>query len=105
MPNSRTLEQILALLRARQAELRQRGVLHAAVFGSVARGEEQAASDIDILVELDPAQRPTLLTYAGVIRVLAALAAPLGRSVDVAQRRRLRDHVRPAAERDAIAAF
>ena len=62
-------------------------------------------SDVDIMIELDPAQHLTLLTYAGIVRQLEALAAPLGRQIDVAQRRRLRAHVRPAAERDAVQAF
>ena len=105
MPTARTLDQVLALLRGRAADLRHRGVLHAAVFGSVARGEDVPDSDVDIMIELDPAQRHTLLTYVGIIRELEALAAPLGRRVDVAQRRRLRPHVRPAADRDAVAAF
>ena len=32
--------------------LRERGVLRAGVFGSYARGEEELASDLDLLVEL-----------------------------------------------------
>jgi predicted nucleotidyltransferase len=36
------------------SEVRAAGVRHAAVFGSVARGDAVANSDIDILVELDP---------------------------------------------------
>jgi predicted nucleotidyltransferase len=31
------------------------GVAHAAVFGSVARGDDRPDSDVDILVDLDPA--------------------------------------------------
>jgi predicted nucleotidyltransferase len=47
-------EEIIATLRAVQAELRQRGVRHAALFGSLARGHGKRTSDIDILIELDP---------------------------------------------------
>jgi len=47
-------ERIIATLRAHQAELNRRGVRHAALFGSVARGEGKRTSDIDILIELDP---------------------------------------------------
>jgi predicted nucleotidyltransferase len=95
----------LTLLRARAAELRRGGILHAAVFGSVARGEEIPGSDVDIMIELDPARRLTLLTYVGLVRQIEALATPLGRRIEVAQRRRLRPHVRPTAERDAVSAF
>lgn len=33
------LQNVLAVLRAHERELRDQGVLHAALFGSVARGE------------------------------------------------------------------
>jgi predicted nucleotidyltransferase len=46
--------EILERLRAREADLRVRGVAHAALFGSVAHGEGRADSDIDIMVELAP---------------------------------------------------
>jgi predicted nucleotidyltransferase len=105
MSTDRTLDRVLTLLRARAAELRRGGVLHAAVFGSVARGEEISDSDVDIMIELDPAQRLTLLSYARIVRQLETLSGPLGRRIDIAQRRRLRPHVRPAAERDAVQAF
>ena len=49
-----------------------------AVFGSVARGEAHAASDIDFLVEFEP--RSSLLDL---IHLEDALAALLGRRVDV----------------------
>ena len=44
------LKSVLETLRAHETELRGLGVAHAAVFGSVARGEERAESDIDVLV-------------------------------------------------------
>jgi hypothetical protein len=47
------LSDVLQTLRTHQNELRLLGVSHAAVFGSVARGEASANSDIDVLVELD----------------------------------------------------
>ena len=37
-----------------RSELRSRGVTHAALFGSRARGEARADSDIDIMVEIAP---------------------------------------------------
>jgi predicted nucleotidyltransferase len=47
------LKTVSALLKLHQADLRQRGVKSLAVFGSVARGEAAASSDIDVLVEFD----------------------------------------------------
>jgi uncharacterized protein len=44
------LDSCLLALREREAELKQRGVLHAGIFGSVARREDRVDSDIDIAV-------------------------------------------------------
>lgn len=46
-------EQILSTLRAHRAELRGLGVRSLALFGSVARGEATAGSDVDLLVDFD----------------------------------------------------
>ena len=48
-------DEIIKRLKEREADLRAHGVTHAALFGSVARGEQRPDSDIDILVDLDPA--------------------------------------------------
>lgn len=47
------LQNVLDTLRSHESDLRRLGVSHAAVFGSVARGEAGAESDIDVLVDLD----------------------------------------------------
>ncbi|MBV9517278.1 MAG: nucleotidyltransferase domain-containing protein, partial [Hyphomicrobiales bacterium] len=46
--------EILAKLRDNAPALRSRGVKHAALFGSHARGDAQPDSDIDILIEIEP---------------------------------------------------
>lgn len=48
-----TREQVLAKLSERRDEIRRFGVRSLGVFGSVARGETTAASDLDFLVEFD----------------------------------------------------
>jgi predicted nucleotidyltransferase len=53
---------VLERLRAHETDLRQLGVAHASVFGSVARGEAGAESDIDVLVELDENQPMGILS-------------------------------------------
>ena len=57
-----SLQAALSVLCAHESELRAAGVCHAAVFGSVARGDAIAASDIDVLVELDAAAHVSLYT-------------------------------------------
>jgi uncharacterized protein len=44
--------EIIAKLRAREAELREAGVASLSVVGSFARGDDRNDSDIDLLVRL-----------------------------------------------------
>ena len=46
--------EIIAILRAHEAELRTAGVQSLSLFGSVARGEATEASDVDVLIRLTP---------------------------------------------------
>lgn len=64
---------VLQQLRAHRTELRQRGIRHIAVFGSVARGEATPASDVDVIIELSPRRKFTLLDLAGVQELLSHL--------------------------------
>ncbi|MDB5521732.1 MAG: nucleotidyltransferase [Tardiphaga sp.] len=49
-----TSAEILDVLRRSEPELRAKGVRHAGLFGSAARGEANPDSDIDIMIDLDP---------------------------------------------------
>jgi predicted nucleotidyltransferase len=77
-------------------------VLHAALFGSTARGDNRVGSDIDILIEIDPEARLTVFDYVDVKEYIADL---FDESVDVVNRDALKSHIRPAATADAIYAF
>ncbi len=89
-------------LRKSQSALRERGVLHAALFGSTARGDNRVGSDIDIMIEIDPEARMTVFDYVGLKEYIADL---FDGPVDVVNRDALKSHVRPAATADAIYAF
>ena len=95
-------DHILDTLRAHEAELRRRGVRHAALFGSAARREARPASDIDIMIELDPGAPVGLFEYVAISQFLADLFPA---RVDVANRNGLKPAVRAGAERDAVYAF
>ena len=97
-----TRDEVIATLQAHQQELKQRGVLHAAVFGSVARREERPDSDIDILIELDPDQSLDVFAYTGLKRFITGLF-PL--SVDVINEAALKQGLRGSVRRDTAYAF
>jgi len=96
------IEATLEMLRAYQAELRLAGVRHAAVFGSVARGDAVVNSDVDVLVELDPAAHVSLYDLVGIELRLAEI---FGRKVDVVSKRGLRPGLDDAILADAVTAF
>jgi predicted nucleotidyltransferase len=95
-------DEIIARLRENEAALRKRGVAHAALFGSRARGDQRPESDTDIMIEFDPTARVTVFDYAGLKDYIAAL---FDGEVDVVNRDGLKPCVKPAATADAIYAF
>ncbi len=82
--------------------MKQRGVRSAALFGSHARSGASEDSDIDIFIELDPAVPLGVWEYAAICDFIGTIVP--GR-VDVSNRAKLKDYVRPSAENDAIFAF
>jgi hypothetical protein len=96
-----SIEAIETLQRSERA-LRERGVLHAALFGSVARGSHKANSDIDIMIEIDPDIRMTVFDYVELKDYIGSL---FEEPVDVVNCEGLKPYIRPAATTDAIYAF
>lgn len=80
-----SLNTVISTLRANRADLERLGVVHAAVFGSVARGDQGADSDVDVAVELEP--KRSILDMA---EVAAAMNTLLNTHVDVVSLSRLR---------------
>jgi predicted nucleotidyltransferase len=92
----------LKILRSYESALRARGIRHAALFGSIARGDNRPDSDIDILVEFDPSAHVTIYDYVGIKNYIASL---FSRPVDVVDREALKPHLRGPSAREAIYAF
>lgn len=74
-----------------------RGAHNLRVFGSVARGDAGANSDVDFLVDLEPGR--SLLDLGGLLMDLQNL---LGRSVDVVTERGLRQRIRERVLKEAV---
>ena len=96
------VDRVLDTLRTHENELRRLGVSHAAVFGSVARGEARADSDVDVLVDLDQDRPLGIFEYA---RLKIYINEILNGTGDVVNRRTLKPLLRDSILRDAVHAF
>lgn len=91
-------QDVLKTLRRETAKVRVRfGVRRLALFGSVARDEAGADSDVDVLVEFDGPV--TLDRYMG---LKFHLEDVLGARVDLVTTSGLKARARPVVEREAI---
>ena len=95
-------ERVVATLRAHEAELRHAGIRRLSLFGSVARGDAQADSDVDLAAELDPAARVDLVRLVALERQIAEM---LGRPVDLLPEPVEKPRLRANIERDRVRAF
>lgn len=97
---SALLEKTLATIREKRADIEKRfGIRLVGVVGSVARGEESAESDVDIVS--DVAGRPTLFDLADASFALEDL---LGRAIYLVNREALRPNASAYMERDLVIA-
>ncbi len=76
----------------------QYGASNVRVFGSVARGEADEQSDIDLLVDLEPGR--SLFDLGGLLMDVQDL---LGCDVDVVTAKGLRERIRERVLKEAIA--
>jgi predicted nucleotidyltransferase len=74
-----------------------RGASNVRVFGSVARGEADSKSDIDLLVDMEPGR--SIFDLGGLLMDLQDL---LDHKVDVVTERGLRDRIRDRVLNEAI---
>ena len=93
-----TLEQVIKDKRAEILRIAARlGARDVRVFGSVARKEADAGSDVDFLVDMEPGR--SLLDVGGLQMELEAL---LGCRVDVVTERGLKSRIRERVLREAV---
>jgi len=95
-------QDIIARLRENEAALRARGVAHAALFGSRARGDNRAGSDTDIMIEIDPEAPVGVEEY---VRIKEYIASLFEGPVDVIDADGLKPYARPTVAAEAVYAF
>lgn len=95
-------EHVIAILRAHEAELRRAGVRRLSLFGSVARGDAETGSDVDLAAELDPEARIGLFALGALERRLTEL---VGHPVDLLPEPVERSRLRANIDRDRRYAF
>ena len=89
-------------LKANEAELRAMGVLRLSLFGSVARGDATAGSDVDLAAELDHARKLDLFDFAVINERLSDV---LGLKVDLVSEPARRARFQAAIDRDRVHVF
>jgi hypothetical protein len=90
-------DDVAKVLAGQRDRLRAMGVKSLALFGSAARGEATAGSDMDFLVEFDGP--PTFDRYMDLKFHLEDL---LGRRVDLVTPDALKPRMRPVVEKEAV---
>lgn len=97
------LETIITKLKSEQVKLRKYGVKKLSVFGSVARGDFNADSDIDIAVELDHSMQLGLTEF---YKIRHYLEAVLMVDVDlVSEPVRFKPRLQAEIDKHRVAAF
>jgi len=94
-------QEAIARLKAHEVELRKLGVEHLYLFGSTARDEARADSDVDLFIE-HPIASLGLVQLVGLQEFTSDI---LGRKSDLMTRRSLHPVLREAIEASAIQVF
>ena len=96
------LNKTVQALQAGAGALKACGIVHAAVFGSAARGTDHSGSDIDIVIDLDATRALNVFDYAAIKDEIKAI---VGGDVDIVPREGLKPSIRKHVESEAIDAF
>ena len=88
---ARTKEEVVGRLRASARELSALGVAEIGLFGSFAEGRQTAASDVDLLVDFEPARH----TFDNFMELSFLLESLLGRPIEIVTREALSPHIGP----------
>ena len=95
-------EQAIAILTANQEEIEKLGIKSLALFGSVARNEAKANSDVDLLVEF---QQGKQIGFFELAKIQEQLEGLLGREVDLAIAKQLKPRLRDRILKELVPAL
>jgi uncharacterized protein len=93
-----TRDEIIAKLRSTAPALHAEGVTKLAIFGSRARGDARSDSDLDVLLEVAPDSRFSLLNLIGVEHIIKDVTglpaqATMRRSLEPRMAERIADDI------------
>lgn len=91
-----TLQSITQTLTAQKDSLQNFGLRRIGIFGSAARGESSVTSDIDLLLDFDPAQK----TYKNFIGSTTFLEQLFHQPIDAVTLQALSPYIKPHIEKD-----
>lgn len=86
----KTINEIKSLLRSEKENLEELGIIQIGIFGSYVRGEAEDESDIDILIDVSPDSRLTLLSL---VELEQSLSEKLNAKVDLAIKADLKPNI------------
>ncbi len=95
-------DQLLTELRALRPQFEREGVAHMVLFGSRARGDHRPDSDVDLLVDIVPGRKFSLLDLIGLGHLVED---HIGLSGNALIRRDLNATLAERARRDAVEVF
>lgn len=90
------VQQISTVLEQNKSNLASYGLRRVGIFGSTARGEAGASSDIDLLLDFDPRQK----TYRNFYASTTLLETLLSRPVDAVTPQALNPYIKPFVDDD-----
>ena len=89
---------IIDAIKSHAEEMRSLGIARVGVFGSMARDEARADSDVDLLVEFVPGRKK----YRSFVKSWELLETIAGRPVDVVTPEALSPYIKPHVDRDIV---
>ena len=95
-------DQIIAVLTELRPAFEAEGVTHLALFGSRARGDNRPDSDIDLLIDVAPESRFSILNLVGVEQIVSDTT---GMAANAFMRRSLEDRFRTSIAGEIVPVF